>query len=78
MVSNDEEVDVSSLSSAGIGSLDNVGLLGTGMQLLKPFRLDDDKDPVAVVCGASKIRIFTEGNSLGGAKQDSIIVGLTL
>lgn len=87
MGSNDEvQVDaVGSLSSAGIGSLDRVGLLGTGAQLLlNPFRLVDvrpepDIERTVVTTGGSKTRSLTEeGKSLGGAKQDSIIVGLTL
>jgi len=85
MGSNDEvEVAaVGSLSSAGIGSLDRVGLLGTGIQLLNPFRLVDVRTEPdigrTVVVDGSKVRILTEGKSQGGAKQhDSIIVGLTL
>ena len=83
MGSNDEvEVDaVGSLSSAGIGSLDRVGLLGTGAQLLNPFRLVDvrpEPDIGRTVVGGSKMRSLTDGKSEGGAKQVSIIVGLTL
>ena len=83
MGSNDEvEVDaVGSLSSAGIGSLDRVGLLGTGVQLLNPFRLVDvrpEPDIGRTVVGGSKMRSLTDGKSEGGAKQVSIIVGLTL
>lgn len=85
MGSNDEvQVDaaVGSLSSAGIGSLDRVGLLGTGVQLLNPFRLVDvrpEPDIGRTVVGGSKMRSLTDGKSQGGAKQVvSIIVGLTL
>jgi hypothetical protein len=83
MGSNDEvEVDaVGSLSSVGIGSLDRVGLLGTGVQLLNPFRLVDVRPELDIgrtAVGGSKMRSLTDGKSQGGAKQVSIIVGLTL